>query len=234
MSMIQIAWLLFGIGALSLIVSLVVAGRRFFFSLRAVSVEGAVTSLEGSGFPTVSFTPGDLSVGGRVYTFQSSIRTGSNAIGQKVRVYYDPKRPQNATIVSSAFVYFITGMAGVLGTATCWGVGAMLAFWVGPTTEARDTGVARFLAAVERGDPSAIRSAAAEDAQLDYAFLEYLRGISGFDEGHSTLDSNGSCIRGMIGDHQITMKVVQRNGEWRVLRAANLDPLECDEELSGR
>jgi hypothetical protein len=237
MSEVQTAWLLVGVGALFAFVSGVVVIRRFFFSLRAASVEGTVTGLDpgSSGdFPIVSFTPeGHAVAGGRVYTFRSSSTTGSNAIGQKVRVYYDPNRPENATLVSSSFVYLVALLIGVFGAGTCWAVAAMLGLWLGPATEGRDAGVARFLAAVEHGDPSAIRAAAAEGAQLDYAFLARLRGISGFDSGNETLGGGESCIRGMIGDHQITMKVVEQNGEWRVLRAANMDPLECDEDLSG-
>jgi hypothetical protein len=237
MSEVQIAWVLTGAGGLFALVSGLVVIRRFFFSLRAVTTEGTVTGLDpgSSGdFPIVSFTPeGHAVAGGRVVTFRSSSTAGANAIGQKVRVYYDPNRPENASLVSSSFVYIVALMIGVFGAGTCWAVAAMLGLWLGPAIEGRDAGVARFLAAVEHGDPSAIRAAAAEDAELDYRFLAQLRGISGFDEGNSTLNTEDSCIRGMIGAHQITMKLVVRNGEWRVLRAANTDPQECDEDLSG-
>jgi hypothetical protein len=236
MSEVQTAWLLAAGGALFAMIALIVAARRFFFSLRAASVQGTVTGLDpgSSGdFPIVSFTPeGHAVAGGRVYTFRSSTTNRHYAIGDKVQVEYDPSRPENATLLRARFVYFIAASFG-LCAMTMWGVGAMIGFWLGPMDDARDAAVARFLTAVERGDPAAMRAAATDDAVLDYAFLARVRGISGFEEGNSTLNSNDSCIRGMIGEHQITMKLVTVDGEWKILRAANTDPLECDGDLSG-
>lgn len=203
---------------------------------RLKRAKGTVTGLDpgSSGdYPIVTFAPeGNPTAGGREVTFRDRRSQGSFRIGEQHDVFYDPLRPESATLFDARQLWLVALILAGVGLLM-FPLAAMLGLYLAPLSEGRDAAVEAFLGAVRRGDEEALRGATIEGAQLDRAFLEReIRPTTGFEATSSDIGfDDTSCIRGHVSSGaQLVMRLEKRGDRWQVVRAGNRDA-ECDADL---
>lgn len=221
-------------GGVMFVSGIILAVWRAALQRRARVTEGTVTGLhqgsEGS-FPVVTFNAGDAVAGGRVVTFRSNFSRGQD-IGEKVPVYYDPRNPQGATLMSPAMTWVFVGMlcgGGIL----LGGAAGVFGLFLAPAVAKRDRAVEAFIEALREGDDDAVERLSAAKAEIDRDHLDREVPKSRvFEIGQSAMGGGTSCVRGLLEPNhiQITIYLVERGERWKVARAGKKDP-ECDERL---
>lgn len=210
---------------------------RRSFERRVVRTEGVVTDLDvrsSSEFPIVTFEAAAeiLSGVGKQYTFRSNFSQGGYVIGQRVPVYYDPRNPNRATIMSqraSKLLALVVVLAGFLLMA----IAAVLGVFVAPVVGRRDEAVLAFFDAYRNGDNVAVAALTAKNAQVDDTLLRSEAPKSrSWKQGNSVSGGGESCVRGMLMPNRVQVVLYLEEGKdgWKVVRAAENDA-RCEEDL---